>query len=75
MSLQAKFRAAFEARGFQLIREEGKYIVFASPAVPERRYFLGRGGALRVGRTTRESVPVSNAVRAMLFRQGEELGA
>jgi hypothetical protein len=32
-------------------------------------YFVGRAGALRVGRTATESIPVPAAVRARLLRE------
>lgn len=64
-NLQKRFAAALTARGEHQVKRTSKYIVFSRKE--GGCYYLGRVGALRIGKTTRGSVPCSESFRKELL--------
>jgi hypothetical protein len=78
-TLQERFAAALETRGETLVKKTSKYWVYTRTRAitnasfirtSEVTYFyLGRAGALRVGRTSSESRPVRPDLKAQLLSE------
>jgi len=70
MTLQDKFEAALREMGETLVKETDRYKVFTRSIDTRTFYYLGRSGALRFGRTTRDSTPCSESFRQLLLQRG-----
>lgn len=65
MTLQDRFSQALESRGEKLIKTTFRYRVYSR--AKGGFYYLGRAGALRVGRTIANSFPCSEQFREQLL--------
>jgi len=50
--------------------KSGKYVTLTRPLKPGTFYFVGRAGALRLGRTSSRSIPVSDTFKSVLLGSG-----
>ena len=57
LTLQQRYTKALEARGWVVAKRLSRHIVMERPGDDQVRYFIGRNGALRMGRTLSESKP------------------
>jgi hypothetical protein len=73
VNLQERFAAALLARGYrELSMRSRKFRAFEAPDLSDVVY-LGRGGAVRHGRTVTESVPVVESLKAKLLVEADRL--
>lgn len=76
MTLQDRIIEKLKARGCQELQSSSsKYRKFTHPKYADRFYWVGKAGALRVGRTVGESVSVSAAVHKMLNASKKKIEA
>jgi len=71
-TLQDQFLAAFLARGLKMKKRTFKYVVVEVPGTVQN-YYLGRAGAVRIGRTIASSVPISEAAKDKLLSEAAAL--
>ena len=70
MKLQDKYRKGLEAMGYRVTdTRSAKYVAMNKPGLPRHKtLWLGRSGAVRVGRTVSGSVPISDASKARILK-------
>lgn len=70
MNLREQFRLALLARGYTEASDatSRNYVILVSPK-GERRVYLGKGGAVRVGRTIADSRPLGGAAKKILLEK------
>lgn len=68
-TLQNKLCRGLEAEGHKrdLKARTGKYRVYIDAQNPERRYYVGKAGALRYGRTATENAQCLDRTRVRLL--------
>lgn len=69
-TLRDQYVEALEARGWkrQAVRSH-RYLVFSHHRWPSSRVFVGKRGSLRMGRTHKESSPVSDDARRKMLEE------
>lgn len=67
-TMQERFAAALEGRGERIVKRTFRYIVY-SRNHGGGFYYLGRSGALRIGRTIADSVPARGEFKAALLQE------
>jgi hypothetical protein len=71
-TLRDRYVAALLARGcIQIASTSRRYVIFE--AADHTRYYLGKNGSLRVGRTIADSVPVGDRQRQFLLKEADRL--
>lgn len=75
MSIQAQLEAGLAAKGeFQIQARTNKYRVYTTKFLGAfkdglpRYFYLGRAGALRIGRSATDSVPCSERLRQAILQ-------
>ncbi len=70
-AIVAYFQAKAEMEK-DLASRSRKYVVYKSAATGAR-FYIGKAGALRKGRTVAESIPVNEQIRQGVIRQGTKI--
>lgn len=68
-TLHDRFLAALKARGCSRIDGTSRHAVMDWPERPGMKFFVGRAGSLRCGRTLRESIPCTDYFKAQLLKE------
>jgi len=68
-TLCEKFTVALELRGATRVKETFKYNVWTMSGLNGNNLYIGRAGAIRIGKTSQGSIPVSQKFKNQLLEE------
>ena len=70
-TLRDTYIKALVKRGYSMVKETSKYKVFAHPDAPDKLYYIGKSGSIRVGANVAGSIPASTKFKMILQAEAE----
>lgn len=71
MTQREKLLSALQARGWTVCQKQPKNYVALEYPGKEKKAFIGKAGALRLGRNVTESCPILDEAKQNLLKEGE----